>query len=102
MKSPLRVRVVSRAAKAIVDGAAWWSTNRPLAPDAYVSDIENALELIASHPGVGAKARSKNYGDVRRLHLARIRFHLYYRVTSEPAIEVLALWHTSRGTPPPI
>ena len=37
---------------------------------------------------------------VRRVHLARVHYHLYYRVTAEPAIEVLALWHTSRGASP--
>jgi hypothetical protein len=34
---------------------------------------------------------------VRRVHLARIRYHLYYRATSS-AVEVLAFWHARRGT----
>jgi len=37
---------------------------------------------------------------IRRLHLARIRYYLYYRVASEPAVEVLAFWHTSRADLP--
>lgn len=70
------------------------------APDAFVTDLENALQLIASHPSIGARARNVNLEGVRRVHLARVHYHLYYRVTSEPAIEVLALWHTSREAPP--
>jgi plasmid stabilization system protein ParE len=38
---------------------------------------------------------------VRRIHLSRIRYHLYYRVASHGgAVEILALWHTSRGKGP--
>ena len=100
MNAPLPVRIVSSATRAIAEGAEWWSANRPKAPDAFVADFESALQLIASHPGVGAKARNVKLEGVRRVHLARIRYHLYYRVTAEPSIEVLALWHTSRGTSP--
>ncbi len=36
---------------------------------------------------------------VRRLFLGRIRYYIYYRVTVE-SIDVLALWHASRGKQP--
>jgi plasmid stabilization system protein ParE len=36
---------------------------------------------------------------VRRVHLSRVRYHLYYRARPS-RIEVLALWHTSRGKGP--
>ena len=99
MTSHLPVRIATSAARAIASATAWWATNRPKAPDAFVVDLENALKLIASHPGIGAKSRSTRLSDVRRAHLARVHYHLYYRVTPEPAIEVLALWHTSREEP---
>jgi plasmid stabilization system protein ParE len=100
MNKPLPVRIVSSAARAIAEAAQWWSENRPKDPRAFVADLESALLLIASHPGIGAKARNVKLEGVRRVHLARIHYHLYYRVTSEPSIEVLALWHTSRGRSP--
>jgi len=59
----------------------------------------NALcNFIASQPAIGARATNVKLAGVRRVHLARVHYHLYYRVTSEPAIEILAVWHTSRGT----
>jgi plasmid stabilization system protein ParE len=76
------------------------AANRPKAPDAFVVDFEHALRLIASQPAIGARARNVKLEDVRRVHLARVHYYLYYRVTAQPAIEVLALWHTSRGTAP--
>src|SRR5687767_8643995 len=100
MTSHLPVRIASSAARAIAAAATWWATNRPKAPDAFVIDLENALKLIASHPGIGAQIRSSSLQDIRRVHLARVHYHLYYRVSAEPAIEVLALWHTNRETPP--
>ena len=35
----------------------------------------------------------------KRLHLARIHYFLYYRVLGEE-VQVLRIWHTSRGTDP--
>jgi plasmid stabilization system protein ParE len=100
MNSPLPVRIVSSAARAIAEAAQWWRTNRPNTPDAFITDLENSLKLIASHPGIGARARNAKLEGVRRVHLARVRYHLYYRVTQEHVIEVLALWHTSRENDP--
>ena len=100
MKQPLPVRIVSSAVRAIEEGAIWWASNRPKAPDAFVVDLENALKLITSHPDIGARALNTKLEGVRRVHMARIHYYLYYRVTHEPAIEVLALWHTSRANRP--
>jgi len=52
MNPPLPVRVVCSAARAIAEAADWWRANRPKVPDAFATDLENALRLIASHPGV--------------------------------------------------
>jgi plasmid stabilization system protein ParE len=97
----LPVRIVSSAARAIAEAAQWWVANRPKAPKAFVEELDRALELIAFQPGVGARARNIKLAGVRRIHLARVHYHLYYRVTgSPPTVEVLALWHTSRSSGP--
>ncbi len=103
MTKPRSIRVSGSAARAIAEAAAWWTANRSKALDAFADEIERAFQLIAAHPGIGARAAIVRLAGVRRIHLARIRYHLYYRVTGAPeVIEVLALWHTSRGSPPPI
>jgi plasmid stabilization system protein ParE len=68
-------------------------------PEAFLEELERAFELIAMQPRLGVLAGSSSLSQVRRVHLARIRYHLYYRVMSG-AIEVLAFWHTSRSGPP--
>ena len=103
MSEPRPVRIAGSAARAITEAASWWTANRPKAPDAFVTELERALQLIAVHPGIGARATNVRLAGVRRIHLARVRYHLYYRVTgASEAIEVLALWHVSRGSAPKI
>lgn len=107
MKRRLPVRIVASAAEAIADAAKWWVENRPKAPAAFAEELTRALDLVASEPAIGAKARNAKLPGLRRIHLARIRYYLYYlyylyyRVRSSPAtLEVLALWHSSRGSGP--
>jgi plasmid stabilization system protein ParE len=87
MNEPLPIRIVSSAERTIEEAARWWSENRPSSPQAFVNDLENALRLIASHPEIGARARNVKLKKIRRVHLARVHYHLYYRVTSESVID---------------
>jgi plasmid stabilization system protein ParE len=100
----LSIIVSPLAADQIRAAAAWWETNRSKAPAAFREDLERATELIALQPELGARARNTTLVGVRRLHLARIRYDLYYRSVDGPPkhLEILACWHSSRGDQPPI
>ena len=101
MSGSYRVLIVSSAARAILEAAEWWVTNRSKAPDVLAVELERALQLLVSQPSIGAQARNVKLAGVRRIHLPRVHYHLYYRVIAEPStVEVLALWHTKRGTSP--
>ncbi|MFL6293472.1 MAG: type II toxin-antitoxin system RelE/ParE family toxin [Thermoanaerobaculia bacterium] len=95
----LEVEVTPRAAAQIERAAAWWAENRPAAPDAIRVDFQEARSLLSRQPGVGARSRTASYPDLRRLFLARVRYHIYYRV-SPGKVVVLAFWHASRGAGP--
>ena len=95
----LRVKVSSRAAAQIRKAAEWWAENRPAAPGAVRNDIGEALALLAQHPGVGEPYQGARTKGVRRLLVARIRYFIYYRATVD-TLEVLAVWHVSRGQQP--
>lgn len=77
----------------------WWARNRPLAPRAIEEELARAFDLLAVQATMGARAKNRDLLDVRRVHLSRIHYYLYYRVSAD-AIDVLAFWHTSRGTAP--
>lgn len=101
MTGPFSVRIVRSASRAILEAAEWWVVNRPKAPDAFSVELERALQLLVSQPSIGARARNVKLGGVRRIHLPRVHYYLYYRVISDPPmVEILALWHTKRGSHP--
>lgn len=81
MSKARSVRIVTSAALAMKEAAEWWSSNRPKAPNAFIEELERALQLIASQPLLGARARNPKLTDVRRIHLARVHYHLYYRLS---------------------
>jgi plasmid stabilization system protein ParE len=96
---PLPIHVTRRAAREISEADSWWTCNRPVVPEALSEQLARAFELIAMQPRLGILAGSLSLSQVQRVHLARIHYHLYYRVMSG-AIEVLVFWHTSRSGPP--
>lgn len=95
----LRVKVSARAASQIHKAAEWWAENRPATPGAVRTDIGAALALLAQHPGIGAAYEGARTRGIRRLLVGRIRYFIYYRVTPE-TLEVLTVWHESRGKQP--
>ena len=95
--------VAPRAASQIRAAARWWRQNRPKAPSALIDDLESAYDLIQSLPNAGEPVFHTTNPELRRVYLGRIRYHLYYSVNHDSKIvEVLALWHASRGSAPPI
>jgi plasmid stabilization system protein ParE len=81
----------------------WWRENRTLAPNAVRQELERALALVAAQPRIGSRAMNVQMPEVRRIFLPIIKQHLYYHVLESPdRVEVVALWHTRRGTGPPI
>ena len=99
MTAPLTIKVSRRATAQVERAAEWWQENRPAAPGAVREDIARALSLLSTQPGLGVPARRAKARGIRRLTLSRIRYYLYYRV-SKGTLEVLALWHVSRGREP--
>jgi plasmid stabilization system protein ParE len=103
VREPIAVKVTRRAEREIEKADQWWRENREAAPWAFREELENAFHLIAAQPHVGAKATNAKLPGVRRIHLSRVHYHLYYRVsTDQTIIEVLALWHAKRGQSPHI
>lgn len=94
----LRLIVARNAEREIREAAQWWDENRPLARELFRQELARGFDLITTHPEIGPRATSTRAEGIRRLHLGRIRFYLYYRIRQDgKAVQVLALWHTSRG-----
>lgn len=102
MTQGLPVSFTRRASRHVEEAGRWWRENRAKAPEALREELEQALLLIGSQPEVGAMARNVKLAGVRRVLLSRVNYHLYYRLRETPvrSIEVVALWHASRGSGP--
>jgi plasmid stabilization system protein ParE len=95
----LPLKITPGAAAQIQQAAQWWAANRPKAPQALHEELRRGFELISRHPNIGSRATNARLAGVRRIHLSRIRYFLYYRVRPG-RVEVLAFWHSSRGKSP--
>jgi plasmid stabilization system protein ParE len=90
--------------RAVEDAAAidgWWKRNRPAAPDLFERELEEVVGLLLDAPTLGSLAdpEDHDFPNVRRALMRRTRYHIYYRV-SDATLEVLAIWHASRGEGP--
>lgn len=99
MTEPLSVVFQRRAIREAEAIDEWWRSNRPAAPELFATELEAMLGAAALMPSLGAPARSERARRVRRLLLRATRCHVYYRVRDE-TLEVLAVWHATRGTGP--
>ena len=102
MNSLLPVAFTRRALNHVEEAGHWWRENRTKAPEALQEELQNAFQLIATQPDVGATARNVKLPGVRRILLRRVNYHLYYRLVESPvrSVQVVALWHASRGKAP--
>jgi plasmid stabilization system protein ParE len=73
--------------------------NRQSAPRLFHEELARAFELITTDPGVGLRCRETKLPNVRRIHLYRIQYYLYYHIHGE-SVGVLAFWHSNRGATP--
>jgi hypothetical protein len=96
----LPVVFTRRAAREVGIAVRWWSDNRPAAPGAIEDDVRAAVRLIGEQPMSGAPIVSLKHSGLRRVHLARIGYYLYYRVAPRlRQVQVLAFWHVRRSRP---
>ena len=92
-----RIRISSLALGQIDRASAWWRKNRDKAPHALDDDIDAVIALLRRNPAIGQPVLLST--PARRVWMPRIRFFLYYRYDDD-LIEIIALWHGSRGSLP--
>jgi len=96
-----KFKVARRADRHIRAEADWWAKNRSQAPSMLAEDLESAFSLIEEFPLAGEAVPHDRIPTLRRVLLSRAQYYLYYSVLlDEGVVEVLALWHTSRGSKP--
>ena len=77
----------------------WWREHRDKAPHAFDDEIDAAFKMLRSSPHAGMSVRTQRTG-IRALWLDRIGYFVYYRERAHDLVEIVAIWHASRGSPP--
>ena len=77
----------------------WWREHREAAPGLFADELARGCRLLARAPDVGQRYASPSLPGVRRLFLARSRFHIYY-LALPGEIVVVAVWSAVRGHGP--
>lgn len=100
---PFRVKPTSFAAQQIRYESRWWRQNRTKAPNLFRDELRKAFALIAEYPEAGAIAEDVDLTGVRRVVLVDTQHYVYYQINAAARrIEVLAVWSTKFGEPPPL
>jgi plasmid stabilization system protein ParE len=103
VSSPLAIELTELAEAQLSELDYWWRQNRLKAPNAVREEFERVSSLIAFHPLLGTRASNVKLPGVRRIFIERLHYHVYFRLVGFPEyIEIVAVWGSRRGTPPPI
>ena len=79
----------------------WWLTNRTSAPDLLDREMDAAVQVLRHSASAFPIYRRESDAQIRRLLLPRSRYAVYFSVEAEVVL-VVAVWHTARGSGPPI
>ena len=93
-----RIRFTTTAQEHVRRENAWWLANRDNI-GVFAEDLEQALKIVATLPGVGTLYSQSPVSGVRRIYLRRVAAHIYYTFDDDEVI-IRALWGTRRERGP--
>ena len=91
-----RVQFTATARRHVLREREWWIANREHV-EAFASDIDRAINLIATLPGVSASYPP--VAGMRRVFLERLGLHVYFTYDDDSVI-VRAVWGARRRRGP--
>jgi plasmid stabilization system protein ParE len=77
----------------LYEAATYIAADSPTQAKILFEEFDRMLEIIEQMPGIGTKYKK----GMRKIKLGKFRYNIYYR-ENETNIEILGIWHTSRGT----
>ena len=79
----------------------WWRANRSAAPDLFDREVDATVEMLREAARSFPVYRTESDAEIRRALLPRSRFAVYFSIEPD-AVLIVAVWHTARGSGPPI
>lgn len=101
MKRP--VIVLPEAGSQIETARDWWRENRQAATELFDNELDDMILAIREMPLRFPIHYRKSGRDIRRAWLRRTRHAIYFYATDTlDRVVVVALWHSARGSAPPL
>ena len=89
-----------RAASEVERAREWWLNHRDKAPKAFDEEMLDLVTGLERAPQIMGE-RARNMAGIRRAYLKRIRYYAYFRIRRDRRrVQILSLWHASRGQEP--
>jgi plasmid stabilization system protein ParE len=98
-----RVEITPRARAQVHEISSWWRANRPGHAALFREELTGVKRHLERFPASGPAYDSPEHGDVRRMLLLRSQHYAYYVIDEQlRVVTILAVWHTARGSGPPL
>jgi plasmid stabilization system protein ParE len=96
----VRIRIARRARRQIDEAQQWWREHSA-DPERLDREIEEAITLLMNHPSAGWPYAAARKHGVLHVLLRRTQHQIFYTLSpDEQIVEIVAFWHTSRGSGP--
>ena len=95
----MKLKLTPRAEREADRIDAWWRARRASAGDLFLTELEVAMALVLTSPGVGAPYGTHEGALVQRVLLPRTQHHIYYVIEGE-LIGVVSIWSALRRRGP--
>lgn len=97
-----RVEWRPQARRDAAEAAYWYAQQGGLQlGESFLSEVDATLAAISEHPGIGSTRHAQHADDLpallRFVRLKRFEHHLVYYVELPDHIEIIRVWHASRG-----
>lgn len=96
-----RILIAPDAEAQLASIRAWWIANRPMAPDLFDRELDAAVAILGEAPASLPLYHRDSGVDVRRVLLRGSRYALYFCIEPDHVL-IVAVWHTARGSGPPL
>jgi len=77
----------------VIEALDYIAVDSPKQAEIMISQFEETLGKLKKQPSIGRPYKN----GMRMIKLGKFRYNIYYR-ENEDNIDILGIWHTSRGT----
>jgi plasmid stabilization system protein ParE len=76
----------------------WWEEKHGV-PSRLEAEVSTEIERLKKNPLLGIALAGRRFKSLRVLTLHDVPFRIFYCAENEENLQIISIWHTSRGLP---